>query len=137
VTVYLDSSSLVKVYVQEPGTEVVRGLLLQAATATTSVIAYAEVRAALARLRWERGLATRAFAEAKRLFEQDWHMFVAIDVSPAVCRLAGMFAERHRLRGFDALHLASFHQVLERAADDDVQFSSADDRLTRAARELR
>jgi predicted nucleic acid-binding protein len=60
VTVHLDSSSLVKVYVQEPGTEVVRGLLLQAATATTSVIAYAEVRAALARLRRKRGLAPRA-----------------------------------------------------------------------------
>ncbi len=136
MTIYLDSSSLVKVYVQEPGTEVVRGLLLEAAAAVTSVIAYAEVRAALARLRRERGLTPRAFAEAKRVFEQDWPMFVAIDVSPLVYRLAGLLAERHRLRGFDALHLASFQQVLERA-DDDVQFSSADDRLTRAARELR
>jgi predicted nucleic acid-binding protein len=137
VTVYLDSSSLVKVYVQEPGTDDVRQLLADASVATTSVVAYAEVRAALARQRRTRALTPRGFTEAKRLFEQDWPMFVAVEANAALCRAAGTLAERYALRGFDAIHLASFQQVLERATDDDVEFSSADDRLTRAARRLK
>jgi hypothetical protein len=41
-------------------------------------------------------------------------------------------------RGFDAIHLASFEPVLERAGDEDnVMFSTADHTLARAARRLR
>ena len=56
-------------------------------------------------------------------------------VPPA--RRAGHLADRFNLRGFDAIHLASFELVLERAGDEDeVIFSTADDRLARAARRL-
>lgn len=41
------------------------------------------------------------------------------------------------LRGFGAIHLASFELVLERAGNnDEVLFSTADDNLARAARRL-
>jgi uncharacterized protein len=50
---YLDTSSLIKIYVDEPGSEIVRRLLGQASIVSTSVIAYPESRTALGRLRRE------------------------------------------------------------------------------------
>ena len=43
----------------------------------------------------------------------------------------------HRLRRFDAIHLTSFQQLLERSGHDEVHFSCFDDRLTKAAKRLR
>jgi hypothetical protein len=40
----------------------------------------------------------------------------------------------HRLRGFDALHLASYLTIADEFRGEDVRFSSADKALLRAAR---
>jgi uncharacterized protein with PIN domain len=53
VTLYLDTSSLVKLDVAETGSEVVQQLVGEAHVVATSIVAYAETRAALARLRRE------------------------------------------------------------------------------------
>ena len=134
---YLDTSSLVKLYVAEPGSDEVRELVDAADVVATSVIAYAETRASFARQRRARGLSPTAYAEARRRFEQDWPAYLTIDLTGEVLELAATLAEQHQLRGFDSIHLASFQQLLEHAADDEVEFSGFDDRLTRAARKLR
>ena len=100
VTLYPDTSSLVKLYVEEKGSPDVRDLVAEAAVVTTSVVAYPDMRAALARL-----------------------------------RRSGEFAEQYALRGFDALHLASFAEIARRA-DTDTRCSSFDDRLNKAARDV-
>jgi uncharacterized protein len=66
VTLYLDTSSLVKLYVAEAGSEDVRAQVHRATVVATSMIAYPETRAALARRRRERALRPAAFAAAKR-----------------------------------------------------------------------
>ena len=57
-----------------------------------------------------------------------------VEVSAAICREAGELAERHRLRGYDSVHLASYLEVARLAGVGDTRFSSFDDRLNRAAR---
>jgi predicted nucleic acid-binding protein len=49
VILYLDTSALVKIYVEEPKSAVVRENVKQAEGIATSRIAYAEARAAFAR----------------------------------------------------------------------------------------
>ena len=134
MTLYLDTSSLVKIYVPETGVDVVLGLMDHATTVATSVVTYAETRAALARLRRERVLSASTFASAKRDLERDWPAYVTIDVTASVSRLAGDLAERYGLRGYDSLHLASFAETAGRAGVEDARFFSFDQRLTRAAR---
>jgi predicted nucleic acid-binding protein len=136
VTLYLDTSSLVKLYVEEAGSDAVRALVAQAAVIATSMVAYAETRAALARLRRSGDLSPAKFGLAKRDFEAEWPLFLTLDVSAAVGREAGEFAERYALRGFDALHLASFAEVARRAGAPDTRFSSFDDPLNKAARDV-
>lgn len=136
MTLYLDTSSAIKLYVSEADSDKVRTLVEDAAVVATSVVTYAETRAALARLRRERALTVATFRSAKREFEQQWPSFLKLDATDALCRTAGELAERYRLRGFDSVHLASFAQVARRAGPGETRFSSFDDRLNKAARNL-
>ena len=137
MTLYLDTSSLVKLYVAEPGSDVVRTLVDAATIVATSSIAYTETRAALARRRRERVLRPTAFALAKKTFEAEWPKFLTIEVTSALCRQAGDFAEQYRLRAYDSMHLAAFAEVAREAGVPETRFSSFDNALNRAARSVR
>jgi uncharacterized protein len=100
---------------------------------TTSVVAYAETRAALARLRRSGVLSASALSAARRQLDRDWSTFVTIVADDELCRSAGRLAEQHALPGFDSIHLASFLEVVRRAAPSAVTFSSFDERLNQAA----
>jgi predicted nucleic acid-binding protein len=136
VILYLDTSSLVKIYINETGTPEVLSLLEQATLVATSQVAYPEARAAFARRRREGVLRPRDFTTSKRAFEADWPSYAAVEATPALCHEAGDLAERYRLRGFDSIHLASFQEIVRSAGTTEVVFSSFDDRLNRAARAL-
>ena len=135
MTVYLDTSSLVKLYVSEAGSDIVHQLVDDANVVATSSVAYAETRATLARLRHDGALTTSKLTSAKREFEQQWPAYLTLDATDALCRAAGELAEKYRLRGFDSIHLASFVEVARRAGAN-TRFSSFDDRLNSAARKV-
>lgn len=132
-TLYLDTSSLLKLYVAEDGSDEVRQDLSDCAAGATSAIAYVEARAAFARRRREGTLTAAAFRTATRDFEEDWPQYLVVEPTMALCREAGALAERHALRGFDGLHLAAFLQVVRDAPSSEVRFSSFDRALNRAA----
>lgn len=136
MTLYLDTSSLVKLYVTEAGSEVVRQLVGDANVVATSVVAYPETRAALARLRRDRVLTGSELTSAKREFEEQWPTYLTLEATDPLCRAAGELAEKYSLRGLDSIHLASFAEVARRAGTDDTRFSSFDDRLNQAARKV-
>ena len=136
MTLYLDTSSAIKLYVLEVGSDVVHALVGDAVVVATSAITYAETRAALARLRRDGALTVAKFTSAKREFEQQWPSFMTLDATAALCRSAGELAERYQLRGFDSVHLATFAEVARRAGPRDTRFSSFDDRLNQAAQRL-
>jgi uncharacterized protein len=130
---YLDTSSLVKLYVEERSSTAVRRLVEEAELVATSIVAYPEARAAFARQYREGGLTTAGRDRARADFEQDWPRYLTVDVSEAVYRNAGDLAERHGLRGFDSIHLASYLSLVREGARQ-VRFSAFDEALTRAAR---
>ena len=53
MTLYLDTSSLVKLFIDEPGSDLVGRMVGAATVVVTSTVAYPESRAAFARLRRE------------------------------------------------------------------------------------
>ena len=131
--VYLDTSSLIKLYVEEEGSIAVRALVASAALVATCVLAYPEARSALARLRREGGLTEIEQARAKADLDRDWGGFLALPVD-AVWRQAGDLAERHGLRAADSIHLASYLSLIGRREGSPALFSSFDERLSVAAR---
>jgi predicted nucleic acid-binding protein len=135
VTVYLDTSCLIKLYVEESDRPDILRLVQNAAVVVTSALTYPETRATLARRRRERLMTAAEASAAVAQLDADWPRFAVIPVSDELGRTAGRLADVHGLRGADAVHLASFELLLSHC-DDDVQFSSADDRLSRAAGSL-
>jgi predicted nucleic acid-binding protein len=134
VILYLDTSSLVKLYVDESGSQEVHSLVEEAELVVASVVAYPEARAALARRRRERRLTAAAYRRAKVALDADWPRLLTLAVGGELARSAGDLTERKRLRGFDAIHLASYLAVVREFPGESVRFSAADQRLVRAAR---
>lgn len=129
---YLDTSSLVKLYVEEEGSEAVRSQVSNAKAVATSTIAYVEARAAFARKHRAGDLSEEEYHQVLDTFRQEWPAYLAIDASEAIITMAGDLAERHDLRGFDAIHLASALALRDKIQSP-IDFSCADERLTAAA----
>lgn len=129
---YLDTSSLVELYVEEEGSQAVRSEVSKATAVATSAIAHVEARAAFARKHREGGLSREEYDRMLNDFRQEWATYLAIDVSDAIVTLAGDLTERHDLRGFDAIHLASALALRDKLQSS-IVFSCADERLTAAA----
>lgn len=129
---YLDTSAWVKLYVREPGSKELRAHTSKAEAMATSVVAYAEARAAFARLKAQ-GITTEA-KHQQRLAQlnMDWGNMLQIELIPAVVRSAGDMADVYGLRGFDAIHLASALWLREKTSML-LSFSVFDQRLRGAA----
>lgn len=134
---YLDTSSLVKLYISEDGSTEVQQAVDNADAVSTSVVAFAEARSAFARLGREGILTPGELTSVREAFLRDWETLLRIRVLKRIYQRAGELAEEHALRGFDALHLASFLEVQARADGEEVRFSAYDARLNAAADAVR
>jgi predicted nucleic acid-binding protein len=132
VILYLDSSSAVKLYVEEEHSAEVERTVQAADRVSSSRIAYAEIRAAFAAA-WRAGrIAEQPYRGLVQAFNGDWRRYIRVSPSEAVIRLAGDLAEKHGLRGYDAVHLASALSI-KKLTLEDVSFSSRDQDLSQAA----
>jgi len=136
VTLYLDTSNLVKLYIEEPDAGDIEQLVGRADVVATCALSYPEARATFARRRRERLMTTTESAAAVRQLDADWPRFLVIPLDDDMARAAGRLADAQGVRGADAVHLAAFEHLVARSEDDDVEFSCADERLVRAARAL-
>jgi len=132
---YLDTSVLVKLYVDEPDSEATRRAVDDSAVVATSVLAYPELRAAFARRQRERRLSRREHRRICEQLDRDWLAILTLPLTSHLALRAGVLAATHRLRGADAVHLAAFEQLVA-AAEDDVEFLCADRALVTAAKRL-
>lgn len=132
--IYLDTSALLKLYVREEGRELVREAIGAAEGAATSTVAYAEARAGLARRLREDDFTDEEHRRIVERLSDEWRRYARLAVSNLLAYRAGFLAERHGLRGFDAIHLASAVQFSENT-DDSLEFLAFDGRLNDAARE--
>jgi predicted nucleic acid-binding protein len=133
LVVYLDTSALIKLYIEEEGCEIVRKAVGEAELTATSTVAYAEARAGLARRLREGDFTDEEHRGTVEDLDGDWNTYARLNVSDGLARSAGALAERHALRGFDSIHLASALRLAEKF--EEVRFLAFDDRLARAARE--
>ena len=131
MTVYLDTSALVKLYVTESGSAIVRRWVDDAQRVVTACITYAEARAALARGRRIGALTPADLHRTTTELDSDWQGFGPVDVHEALALRAGRLAGEHGLRGYDAVQLAAALAV--RPHEGDYLFASFDDRLNAAA----
>lgn len=127
MTLYVDSSALVKRYVDEPDSDDAESLLLSDPEWATAQHTYVEIRLVL-----DRRLSERGRSIARESFERDWLRSLVVAVDDGVCRRAAELGSMTGARTLDALHLAA----AERAGGRSLPIVTLDLRLARAAREL-
>ncbi len=110
--VYFDSSALVKLVVDEDGSELAAALWDGSDAAVSSRLAYPEVRAALAAAARDHRIDARALRAAQEDWENFWAATQPVELTPAVERQAGHVATTYALGGADAVHLASALAIL-------------------------
>lgn len=130
--IYLDTSALIKRFVNEKGSALVESLVQGKGAVATAKIAYAEIFAGLTRKLREGNLSKPQYALACRQFERDWHAYVRVGLEDDILLLARDLIQRRPLRGYDAVHLASALR-LKIALGEEITFAAADERLLKAA----
>jgi predicted nucleic acid-binding protein len=128
---YFDASALVKRYVEEPSSEIVRQGMREAIL-TTSRLSEVEVTSALVR-RWRQGdLTQEALDRTLDALQADLRSLNLIEPVAEITALAGTLLRRHPLRAGDALQLAS-SVYLQRKVRGKLEFWAFDQRLNEAA----
>ena len=133
--VYLDTSALVKQYVVEVGSGWVRSLLVVDRTPTvfTSRLTLVEATCAFAQRQREGSWSPEDHATTLMAFDYDIrYRYNLVDVDPAVLDLAQQLANRHSLRAYDAVQLATAwlaNRELTRAGRSPLTLVCADDHL--------
>jgi predicted nucleic acid-binding protein len=135
VIFYLDTSAVVKLYTSEPGSAETRRAVERADQIASSLLAYAETRAALARKFRMRQIGVAGFDRAKADFESDWKGFIKMPADPETVRRAGNLAGQFRLRAYDAIHLATAERLYSDTRSQ-IGFACFDAALNRAASTL-
>ena len=128
--VYLDTSALVKLCVDEPGSALAVALWDGADLVVTSRLADAEVRAVLAAGRRAGRLDEVTAAEALAAWERLWPGLHVLELRESVTASAAVLVGRHPLRAADALHLASALEL----RSPDLVVAAWDEHLAAAAR---
>lgn len=129
---YLDTSALIKRFVNEKGSALVQSIVQRSGPIATAKIAYAEIFAGLSRKLREGAILKSQYALACRQFESDWQAYIRIDLRDEILLAARNLIQRHPLRAYDAVHLASALS-LRTELDVELIFAAADRRLLRAA----
>lgn len=124
---YVDTSTLIKLLIDEVGTAEAAAIWDEPDVLATVRVAHVEARAALAAAKRQGRISPAVFRSATTGLEILWSQLSVVEVDDVLMRLAGDLATTHGLRGYDAVHLAA-----ARLVGADV-FSTADRRLCEAA----
>ncbi|HXG85269.1 MAG TPA: type II toxin-antitoxin system VapC family toxin [Pyrinomonadaceae bacterium] len=136
---FFDSSAVTKKYVRETGTAWVINVFRPKSPNRVYIaeIALVEVISALTRRHRGRTLTNADFTKVSNRFRRNFAAnFFKIETNLSVIERAAALAERHALRGYDAVQLASafnLHLRRQKAGLPPLVFISADNALNAAA----
>ena len=136
VNCYLDTSAMLKRYVDEAGSAWLRHKISSASSLVSSQLSIVEISAFNRRVR-EGSLSLTDYQRIRDIFFEDCcTMYQIVAITTTVIETACQLLENHILRGSDAVHLATavvVHLSLQRRGLPSLTFLSADDRLNAAA----
>jgi predicted nucleic acid-binding protein len=132
LNLFLDTSALVKLYIDEPDSDYVQNAVLESSVVALSQIAYVEFYSAMARRKRDKLVTARESRIASTRFEQEWLHYGKVLLRSAVLATARQILMKHSLRALDAIQLSSAI-IFRSESEEPVHFLSLDRRLTKAA----
>lgn len=129
---YLDTSALIKRYIEEAGTDEVIARMQEADMIGTALITRVEMVGTIARAIRGNRLPEQDGLDALEDFRSDWSGFQLINIDHALVVYADSLAGLHGLRGYDAIQLACA-LTWQNLLDVPVKFATFDSELHEAA----
>lgn len=129
---YLDTSGLVKLLVEEDGSEIAKRAAGEAELIAALLLTYVEARAALARMRADERLSAADHGAAVAELDEVWATTARVPVESNLVTRAAALADRHGLRAYDAMQLAGALSIGEA---EQPHFACWDDDLRAAAKQ--
>lgn len=127
MALYVDTSALLKRYLDEPDSEGAEAYLLGDVAWFSARHTFVELRRNLAR-----ALAGEELVRVRDTFEDDWRRVTVIELDEVTCRLAADIGEHTGLRSLDSLHLGA----ASRLGPQLLTLLTFDIRQAQAARQL-
>jgi predicted nucleic acid-binding protein len=127
MALYVDTSALLKRYIEEPQSDAAEAYLLADTAWFSGRHTFVEVRRSLARV-----MSDQDIVRLRQTFENDWRRTTVVELDEVTCRLAVDIAEETGLRTLDALHLGAAMRLGPHA----VTFVTFDLRQAQVARQL-
>ena len=132
---FCDTSALLKLYIDEPGSDAVKAQVQAAEAVAVCRIAWAEAHAALSRRARETPEDAATLELAKAALAADWARYVVMEINQALVERAGDYADTFALRAYDGVQLAAAFET-GLIAQTPVLFACFDLRLNKAAKLL-
>jgi predicted nucleic acid-binding protein len=132
---YLDTSALVKRYIEEPGASQVSALFRRGPRLAVSRLAEVEACAALARRVRDRTIPAALHLKLRAMLAEDLEFIRVVEVTERIAGSACDLCAKHPLRAYDAIHLSTALYLRDRI-DPDVCFVCSDRTLARIAHEI-
>lgn len=133
---YLDTSAWLKLYIEEVGSGLVSTTVAEAEQVCTHLIAYTELRAALAKAQRMNRLTAEQKAMLLPVIEQDWETLNVILPTEMLIKRAANLADQFGLRGYDSVHLAAAEAISLQIMPQPLIFACFDKQLNEAAKAL-
>lgn len=131
---YLDTSALVKLIVDESGSDQVEAVFMGAAICFTHPVAWVEAHSAIERKRREsRGFSAAEAEAARQALRELWRQIARTPIDEGLLERAVSMVRSHGLRTYDALHMAAALWVRETSRAENLLFACHDSRLRDAA----
>ncbi len=129
---YLDTSALVKLYVEEEFSDIVEKWVEKSDIIASSAVAYAEIASAFRRILEEKRVGEEDVERVWKYFITDWEGYTKVWVTQKIVNFASRLIFKYKLKGFDGIHLASAIYIAITSGRE-VVFVSFDEKLNKAA----
>ena len=127
---YLGASSLIKIYIEEPYSDIVREWVDQAEIVATCRVAFTEVISALDTKFRNNDISKKDYDLVAHSFSEDWVNFMTVDFDEFE---TGRLIRKYGLKRLDAIHLSAAKLIKSNRSDLSISFSSASLELCQAA----
>ncbi len=129
---YFDTSAVIPLVLGEPTSERCIQLWNESVRVIGTRLVYPEARAALAQAERMQRITSSQLTTCVADLDSIMPELDLVEITESLARSAGDFAQTHRLRGYDAVHLAS----AALAIDEEFVFVTGDNDLGAAARSV-
>lgn len=131
MSLYFDTSALIKLLVPETGSEQARSAYAETSSVLCASIGYVEATSALTRMRKGKRITSGELRGKQATLERFWRSASIYTANEGLIDLAARIARENALRAYDAVHLAA---AVSFAQDEPLEFACWDRELRAAAK---